>query len=104
MLHVTLADLWLPILVSAVAVWIASALAWMALPHHKGDFRQLPNEDEVMAAVRNLSIAPGVYFFPHMKDCSKMKTDPAAKEKFEKGPHGMITIWRPEMFGKMGRS
>lgn len=100
----SLIELWLPILVSAAAVWIASALAWMVMPHHKGDFRPLSNEDDVMAAVRNLAIAPGVYFFPHMKDCKKMKTDPVAKEKFEKGPHGLIQIWPPDAFGKMGRN
>jgi hypothetical protein len=101
---VSLIDLWLPILVSAAAVWVAAAVAWMALPHHKGDFRQLPNEDGVMEAIRRLGIAPGMYFFPHMKDCNKAKMDPAAKQKFEKGPHGMLQVWPPEAFGKMGRN
>jgi hypothetical protein len=104
MLHPTIADLWLPILISAVAVWFGSALAWMALPHHKGDFKPLPNEDAAMSAVRNLAIPPGLYFFPHMKDCKAMKTDPVAKEKFEKGPHGLLQIWPPDAFGKMGRN
>jgi hypothetical protein len=99
-----LTALWLPILLSAAAVWIASALAWMLMPHHKGDFRQLTNEDDVMAAVRKLAIAPGIYFFPHMKDCNKAKMDPVAKEKYEKGPHGMLQVWPPDMFGKMGRN
>lgn len=99
----TLIELWLPILVSAAAVWIASALAWMLLPHHKGDYKKLPNEDGVMSAVRQLSIAPGLYFFPHMTGCSK-NMDAAAKEKFEKGPHGMLQVWPPDAFGKMGRN
>ena len=101
---VSLIDLWLPILVSAAAVWVGAALAWMALPHHRGDMKQLPNEDGVMDAVRRLSIAPGLYFFPHMKDCNKAKMDPVAREKFEKGPHGMLQIWPPDAFGKMGRN
>lgn len=100
----TIVDLWMPILVAAVAVWIASALAWMLLPHHKGDFKPLPNEDGMMDSVRRLSIPPGLYFFPHMKDCNKMKNDPVAKEKFEKGPHGMLQVWPPDAFGKMGRN
>jgi len=100
----TLVDLWLPIVLSAVAVWIAAALAWMVMHHHKGDFRKLQNEDDVMAAVRNLRIAPGMYFFPHMHDCNKSKMDPATKTKFEQGPHGMIQVWPPEAFGKMGRN
>lgn len=101
---VELIDLWLPIVLSAAAVFIASALAWMVMPHHKGDFRKLTNEDGVMAAVRSLSIPPGLYFFPHMKDCNKAKMDPAAKAKFEQGPHGMIQIWPADAFGKMGRN
>jgi hypothetical protein len=100
----TIVDLWLPIVLSAAAVWIASALAWMLLPHHKGDFRKLENEDDVMATVRRLAIAPGLYFFPHMSECNKAKMDPATKEKFEKGPHGMLQVWPPEAFGKMGRN
>lgn len=101
---ISVIDLWLPIVVSAAAVWVASALAWMALPHHHGDLKQLPNEDGVMDAVRRLRIAPGLYFFPHMKECNKAKMDPAAKEKFEKGPHGLLQIWPPDAFGKMGRN
>lgn len=101
---ITLIDLWLPILLSAVAVWIAAAVAWMALPHHKGDFKKLPNEDAAMAAIRNLAIAPGLYFFPNMEQCNKNKMDDAAKAKFEKGPHGLLQIWPAENFGKMGRN
>ncbi len=103
---VQIADLWLPILLSAVAVWIAAAIAWMALPHHKGDFKQLPDEDAAMSAVRNLGVAPGVYFFPHMKDCNRNKMDLAAREKFEKGPHGLLQVWPPDAMrgGRMGRN
>ena len=60
----TLTDLWLPTIVSAAAVWIASAIAWMAMPHHKGDFKALPNENALMDAVRAQNVAPGVYGFP----------------------------------------
>jgi hypothetical protein len=101
---VALANLWLPIVLSAAAVFVASALAWMVMPHHKGDFKQLAAEDELMATVRRLSIPPGLYFFPHMKDCKQMKTDPVAKEKFEKGPHGLLQVWSPDAFGRMGRN
>jgi hypothetical protein len=39
-----------------------------------------------------------------MKDCNKAKMDPVAKEKFEKGPHGMLQVWPPTMFSSMGRN
>jgi hypothetical protein len=100
----SVADLWLPVVVSAVAVWFAAALAWMALPHHKGDYKQLPNEDEVMNTVRGWSLSPGMYFFPHMKDCKDMKANPEAKAKFENGPHGLLQVWPPTFMQSMGRN
>ncbi len=48
---VPLVDLWLPILLSAVFVFVVSSVIHMATPMHKGDMRPLPNEDDVMAAV-----------------------------------------------------
>ena len=45
---VTLVDLWLPILGSAVAVFFISFTMWMVLPHHKGDWKPLPDEDGTM--------------------------------------------------------
>ena len=41
---VPLTDLWLPILVSAVFVFIASNILWMALPFwHYRDYKKVPN-------------------------------------------------------------
>ena len=54
---VTIGALWLPILLSAIAVWVASAIIWMAMPHHKSDFRKLPDED---AALRALTSQPSL--------------------------------------------
>ncbi|HRP62220.1 MAG TPA: hypothetical protein PK400_02895 [Phycisphaerales bacterium] len=101
---VSLLDLWLPIVLSAAAVWVASALAWMVMPHHKNDFKKLADEDTVMKAVRAASVAPGIYFFPHMTECNPAKMDPETKAKFESGPHGLLQVWPPESFGKMGRN
>ena len=44
---VSLAALWLPILLSAVVVFIASSLFHMVLPFHRSDYRQLPDEDKL---------------------------------------------------------
>ena len=43
-MDVSLASLWLPILVSAVAVFFVSFLAWMVLPHHKKDINAIADE------------------------------------------------------------
>jgi len=49
---VPLAALWLPILVSAVIVFIASSIIHTVLPYHRGDYRQLPDEDKLLVALR----------------------------------------------------
>ena len=83
--------LWLPILLSAVIVFIASSILHMVIPLHKSDYRQLPDEEKVSDVLRSASVTPGpVYAFPHctMKD---MKS-PATIEKFKRGPVGFLTI------------
>ena len=39
---VPLVDLWLPILLSAVLVFVASSILHMVIPIHRGDFGKLP--------------------------------------------------------------
>lgn len=99
---VTIVSLWIPIVLSAVIVFIASSIMHMLLTYHKSDYRKLPNEDAVTDALRKDSPSPGVYFFPHMSGMSEMKS-PAMIEKFTKGPVGMITI-RPSGPPAMGKS
>ena len=54
---VTLPSLWLPILLSGVLVFVGSSVIHMFLRYHRNDFRQLPDEDAVMDALRPLSRA-----------------------------------------------
>jgi hypothetical protein len=86
-------SLWLPVLVAAAAVWIASAIAWMALPHHKKDFSKLPNEDGVADALRKLALEPGQYMLPYMPDVKDYK-DPAIVKRLEDGPIALLRVHR----------
>lgn len=97
-----LLPLWLPILLSAVVVWIASALAWMALPHHKRDFVALPDEDGFMEQVRTSGIRPGNYVFPDFRGREAMKSEKICKA-LESGPVGHLSLWPTPltMAGKM---
>ena len=56
---VSILSLWLPILVSAVFVFIVSKIIHVFLGYHKSDFGKVSNEDEVMAALRSGRIKPG---------------------------------------------
>ena len=49
---VPITALWLPILLSAVIVFVASSIIHMLLPIHKSDYRQLPEEDRVLGTLR----------------------------------------------------
>jgi hypothetical protein len=83
--------LWLPILLSAVIVFVASSILHMLLPIHKSDYRKLPSEDKVLDAMRAAGVTPGrEYRFPF---CSmKEMKDPATIDKFKRGPVGVLTI------------
>jgi hypothetical protein len=90
---VPLHALWLPILLSAVIVFVASSILHMLLPIHKSDYRKLPEEDRVLESLRTAGVTTGrEYRFPFcsMKDLK----DPSTQEKFKKGPVGVLTIMR----------
>jgi hypothetical protein len=84
-------SLWLPILISAVIVFIASSIFHMVLPFHRKDYKTLPDEDGVMDALRKFNIPPGDYVFPCVKSPKEMSS-PAFVEKRKKGPVGMMTV------------
>lgn len=86
-----LSALWLPILISAVFVFVASSVIHMALPWHKNDYRQMPNEDKAMDALRPLAIPPGDYMVPRPSTRQDLQS-PAFGEKLKKGPVMVVTV------------
>lgn len=86
---VPLLSLWLPIVLSAVAVFILSSLVWMVLPWHRQDFQALPNEAAARTALRGTP--PGLYLVPHCAERSQMQT-PEHLKKLEEGPVGVLTM------------
>jgi hypothetical protein len=91
---VSIASLWLPILVSAILVFFASFLLHMVIPFHRADYRQLPDEDAAMDALRKLAIPPGDYTLPCARSPEAMKSH-AFQEKFARGPVVMMTVMKP---------
>ena len=88
----SLVSLWLPIVLSGVALFFASWLAWMVLPHHKSEWKGLADEDAVLRALKNANIPPGQYNFPHA-DCPKDMQSEAFQAKMQAGPRGTLTLW-----------
>ncbi len=97
-----LMSLWLPIIVASVAVFIISSLVHMALPWHKGDYPQLPREQEFRDAIRHLALPPGDYMVPRANSMEEMKSE-AFQAKYAEGPVVIMTVL-PNAWLGMGRS
>ena len=82
---VPIMSLWLPILVSAILVFIASTVIHMFLRYHRSDFKKVPSEDAVMEALRKFNIPPGNYIIPCPSGPEGMRS-PEFMEKYNKGP------------------
>ena len=91
MAHVSLLQLWMPILLSGVCVFVASSFIHMVVKWHASDYNALPNEDEVRAAIRKGAPAPGQYVLPHCSDHKDM-AKPEMQAKYTEGPIGFLVI------------
>jgi Flp pilus assembly protein TadB len=85
-------SLWLPILLSAVTVFLASSIIHMVFRYHSTDYRKLPDEDAVADALRKFNIPAGEYFLPHASSMKEMNSA-EHQEKIKRGPGAMLTIW-----------
>ena len=98
---VTLFELWQPILLGTFLAWITSALIHVLIKYHNSDYQSMSNENEVMAAIGNGSPGLGIHTVPYCKDMSEMN-NPDVKEKFDKGPVAIVTIF-PNGMPPMGK-
>jgi hypothetical protein len=93
--------LWLPIVVSAVIVFIASSIIWMATPLHKHDYKN-PGDKEgpILDLLRGAGMSPGMYYVPWCQ--GKNPKDPDVQARMKAGPWAMLTVMpeAPNM-GKM---
>jgi hypothetical protein len=88
-----LTELWIPILVSGVALFFASFVSWTMAPHHKTDWKRAPNEDELLKAIRGLNLGPGNYLFPFATHTNSKEESAKIKEKYKVGPRGILALW-----------
>ena len=88
---VSVMSLWIPILLSAVLVFVVSSIIHMLLPYHRSDFGKVPAEDDVMDALRKFDIAPGEYVIPCPGSPEAMKS-PEFIERMTKGPVAFMTV------------
>jgi hypothetical protein len=99
---VTLGSLLLPIVLSAVFVFITSSLVHMVFKYHASDYTRLPNEDAVRAAIRSGNPGPAQYIIPYAASMKEMDA-PDMKQKYLDGPVAVLNIKRPGVYS-MGPS
>jgi hypothetical protein len=90
---VSLGALWLPVLLSAVFVFITSSILHMVFRYHSATYTRLPNEDAVRTAIRAGNPGPGQYIIPHAGGMKEMET-PEMQQKYAEGPVGVLNLRR----------
>ena len=93
---ITISTLWLPILLSAVAVFAVSSVMHMFLGYHWNDLRAPPKADAVLDALRGLNIPPGDYALPKADSMQHMRS-PEYQEKFKRGPVVLLNVSTGDM-------
>ena len=91
---VPLSALWLPILVSALIVFVASSIIHMAPLWHRNDYPAPPDQDAATAALRPLNIPPGDYMIPRAPNMAEMKK-PEFQDRMNRGPNVIMTVLKP---------
>jgi len=86
-----LSTLWLPIVLSAVIIFVASSIMHMLLPYHRSDYDKIPDEDNVRSAMRAAGLKRGLYVFPFCTH--KEMNSPEVIEKYNQGPNGMMIVF-----------
>lgn len=91
---VSLPALWLPIVLSAILVFVVSSIIHMLLPWHKADFKRFAAEDEALETLRQLNLGPGDYAAP-MADTIAEMNSAEYRQKVERGPQIVLTVLPP---------
>jgi len=98
---ISIASLWLPILLSGVFVFVASAILQMFVGHHWDDMRAVPQQQSLLDTLRSLALPTGDYMVP--KPASRAAArDPAFMEQLNKGPVARLQVLPGGM--NMGKS
>ncbi len=89
-MNVSLLQLWLPIVLSTVVVFIASSVIWMVLQYHNAEWRKLPDEEAARSALKGTP--PGQYSIPNAPTSADRKK-PEVIEKYREGPVAMMIFF-----------
>jgi hypothetical protein len=92
-------SLWLPILISTIALFFASFLSWMVFQLHFKDWVKIDDEEKLMGTVGEMNIPEGNYMFPGATSGKEMNS-PEHQQKFAAGPRGILQVLPAPTMGK----
>jgi hypothetical protein len=95
-----LTSLWLPIVVSSVALFVVSMVVCMVLPYHRGDWKKLADDEPILTALRAQKPAAGLYLLPSCKP--EELRSPEVEARYDRGPWGVLIV--PTGKPSMGRA
>jgi hypothetical protein len=98
---IPITNLWLPIFLSGILVFVVSSVLHMVLAYHRNDFWKVPGEDAVADALRPFDVPPGDYVLPHSDSPQELQSE-EFRAKVSKGPTWFITVVHPTTFFNMG--
>jgi len=95
-----LSSLWLPILVSAVLVFVVSAASHMLVPYRQREWSAAPDQEALQRAFRGAR--PGLYVFPSPVE-ARERGKPEAMKRWAEGPSAWLALLPPGPLS-MGRN
>jgi hypothetical protein len=91
--------LWLPIVLSTLAIFFASFLSWMVFRLHADDWIKMPGEDKLIQTITELNVPQGNYMFPGSSSAAEMNS-PEFQQKYQRGPRGVVQVLPVANMGK----
>ena len=102
MLMNELAGLWIPIVVSAVVVLVASFVSQLIIGRYAAEWKELPEEEATIEHLQKSGIGPGQYLFPGRSPKSSQDLEETRQQRMNSGPWGTVNIWARQP--SMGRN
>lgn len=80
------------VFIGAVVYFVWGMVSWLVFPWHDAVIKKLPEEQLIMDTLKTVVTEPGFYFFPCDKGPDGRRDEKAFREKFMKGPNGVVVF------------
>lgn len=87
-----LAGLWIPIVISALAVFTVSSVGRVLVWHRLRNWKALPEEAATVEHLQKSGIAPGLYRFPETHPHNSAEAEESRLHRMNTGPWGTVNI------------